>query len=88
LQCTAGQAIHKHLVVGLPRAPSTETAAPVFPQVHDVWEYIAQRIPERARWIDELKAHLEAAETKRVKTVEAALVAMVRGGCIQGANRW
>ncbi len=42
-----------------------------------VWDAIAQRIPERARWIRELGAALEEREEGRRAKVEKALVDLV-----------
>lgn len=47
------------------------------PEVTEVWDTVAQRIPERAAWIEDLAASLEAAEETRRSCVEAALVEMV-----------
>ncbi|KAL6762773.1 hypothetical protein V8C86DRAFT_3130507 [Haematococcus lacustris] len=49
------------------------------PEVHQVWDAVAQRTPERSRWIEELGAGLEAAEEQRRHVVEGQLVEMVRG---------
>eukprot|EP00983_Pelagomonas_calceolata_P115986 1160256-Pelagomonas_calceolata.AAC.27 len=42
-----------------------------------VWDAVAQRVPERARWIEVLGASLEEAEERRRTTVEGQLVKMV-----------
>ncbi|KAF5826213.1 hypothetical protein DUNSADRAFT_4137 [Dunaliella salina] len=47
------------------------------PEVYQVWEAVAQRVPERARWIEVLGASLEEAEERRRTTVEGQLVKMV-----------
>jgi len=43
-----------------------------------VWDAVAQRVPERARWIEVLGVSLEEAEEKRRVVVEGQLVTMVR----------
>ncbi|KAG2484900.1 hypothetical protein HYH03_016380, partial [Edaphochlamys debaryana] len=48
-------------------------------EVYQVWDCVAQRIPQRARWIEECGAALEAAEEQRREVVEAALVALCAG---------
>ncbi|PNH05442.1 hypothetical protein TSOC_008258 [Tetrabaena socialis] len=42
-----------------------------------VWDCVAQRIPLRARWVEECGAALETAEERRREAVEAALVEVV-----------
>ncbi|KAG1660824.1 hypothetical protein FOA52_010249 [Chlamydomonas sp. UWO 241] len=47
--------------------------------VYNVWDAVAQQIPQRAAWIEELAQGLEEAEEMRREIVEAALVTMVAG---------
>lgn len=58
-----------------------------------VWDAVAQRVPERARWIDEMGTQLEEEEERRRAAVEGQLVqlvracACVRAGCGDGEAR-
>ncbi|GIL62977.1 hypothetical protein Vafri_17149, partial [Volvox africanus] len=45
-------------------------------ELYQVWDCVAQRIPQRMRWIEECSAALEAAEERRREAVETALVSL------------
>lgn len=48
-----------------------------------MWESLAQHVPERARWIEEMGAALGVADERRRLAVEAQLVVMVsEAACI------
>ena len=52
--------------------------------VVNVWDAVAQTLPERASWIEGMGAGLEEAEERRRDAVEAALVDMVGGSAVGG----